>query len=94
MVVLPLVRLAKPVILATLMTVPPDCVRLATVPPVRLAVPVAETVRLPRMALAVKFPEVTLERPVTLANPPVRFVVPQDEMVPIVPAVMLAVAPD
>ena len=66
---------------------PPETVTTLAEPPVRLEVPVAETVRLPRMALAVKFPEVTLERPVTVADPPVRFVVPQDEMVPIVPAV-------
>ena len=65
-VVFPPVRLAKPVILATLTTVPPDCVRLAAVPPVRLAVP-DDTATAPNVALAVNVPAVTFDRPVTVA---------------------------
>ena len=72
-VVFPLDRLAKPVMLATLMTVPPDCVRLPTLPPVRFAVP-KETVTFPKIALAVNVPSVTFDRPVTVAVPPVRVV--------------------
>ena len=65
-VVFPPVRLANPVILATLTTVPPDCVRLAAVPPVRLAVP-DDTATAPNVALAVNVPAVTFDRPVTVA---------------------------
>ena len=72
-VVFPLDRLAKPVILATLMTAPPDCVRLPTLPPVRSAVP-EETTTFPKIALAVNVPAVTFDRPVTVAVPPVRVV--------------------
>ena len=73
-VVLPPVKSAKPVTLATLMTVPSDCVRFATVPPVRLTVP--DTTRACREALAVKWPKVlTVVVPPTIA-PELKTVIP------------------
>ena len=63
-VVVPFDRLAKPVILATLVTVPPDCVRLEAVPPVRFAVP-AETFTAARVEFAVNVPAVIFDKPVT-----------------------------
>ena len=73
-VVFPPVKSAKPVTLATLMTVPSDCVRLATVPPVRLVVP--DTTRACRDALAVRLPKLlTVVVPPTIA-PELKMVIP------------------
>ena len=78
MAVVPPVRLAKPMIFATLVTVPPDWVRLAAVPPVRFAFP-AFTTKACREALAVRLPEVltvvvppTIPPLLTVVFPPVR----------------------
>ena len=103
-VVFPPERVAKSVILATLVTVPPDWVRFATVPPVRLAVPV-EISTAPRVAFAVNVPAVIFDSPVTVAPfrlvmlleaieanvPPVAFRLPALVVAPIVPAEILAV---
>ena len=103
-VVFPPLRFAKPVMLATLVTVPPDWVRFATVPPVRLAVPV-EISTAPRVAFALNVPAVIFDSPVTVAPfrlvmlleaieakvPPVAFRLPALVVAPIVPAEILAV---
>ena len=103
-VVFPPERVAKSVILATLVTVPPDWVRFATVPPVRLAVPV-EISTAPRVAFAVNVPAVIFDSPVTVAPfrlvmlleaieanvPPVAFRLPALVVAPIVPPEILAV---
>ena len=58
---------------ASLLKIPAEITTLA-VPPVRLAVPLDPTVRLPKVILAVIAPAVTFDRPVTV--PPVKLVVP------------------
>ncbi len=93
-------------ILAALRSVPETSVTLA-VPAVRLAFAPVATVTLPRVALAVKVPAVTFERPVTMADPPVSLVMlleaieanvppeavklPALVVIPIVPAEIVAV---
>ena len=94
-VVVPPERLAKPVILAALLTDPPVCVRFDAVPPVRLAVPPL-TVMPASVAFDVSVPAVSVVVPVTV--PPVRFVVPLEPIEARVPPVMfkapaLVVAP-
>lgn len=73
MVAMPPEMLAKPVILATLVNVPPDSVRLATVPPVRFASPLY-TFRAPTEALAIRLPLLRVVFP--LMVPPVILAVP------------------
>ena len=58
---------------AALLKIPAVFTTLA-VPPVRLAVPPAPTVRLPKVIFAVIVPAVTFDRPMTV--PPVKLVVP------------------
>ena len=93
--VVPPERLAKPVILDTLATDPPVCVRFDTVPPVRLAVPLL-TVMPASVAFDVSVPAVTVVAPFTV--PPVSLVVPVEPIEARVPPVMfkapaLVVAP-
>ena len=106
MMVVPPDRLVKPVMLATLVTVPPDWVRFKTLPLVRIADP-EETATAPNVALAVNVPFVMFESPVTVTAPPDRLVVllvaieanvpaeairlPEMIVAPTVPPVMLAV---
>ena len=106
MMVVPPDRLVKPVMLATLVTVPPDWVRFKTLPLVRFADP-EETATAPNVALAVNVPFVIFESPVTVTAPPDRLVVlleaieanvpaeairlPAMIVAPTVPPVMLAV---
>ena len=59
---------------APLIRVPPETVNTLADPSVRSAVAPVATVTFPSVALAVKVPAVTFERPVTLADPPVRLV--------------------
>ena len=93
--VVPPERLAKPVILAALLTDPPVCVRFDTVPPVKFAVPPL-TDRLASVAFDESVPVVTVVVPVTV--PPVSIVVPVEPIEARVPPVMfkapaLVVAP-
>ena len=104
MLATPPVSTFSEVILAALSSVPATSVTLAE-PAVRLAFAPVATVTLPRVALAVKVPAVTFERPVTVAPfrlvmlleaieakvPPVAFRLPALVVAPIVPAEILAV---
>ena len=93
-VVVPFDRLANPVILATLVTVPPDCVRLVAVPPVRVAVP-EETTRSLSEAFAIRLP-VLLTVVVPLTIPPLLIaVVPPVRLAkPVILATLVTVPPD
>ena len=93
MVVVPLDRFAKPVILATLVTVPPAWVRFAAVPPVRFAFP-ALTTRALREAFAVRLP-VLLTVVVPLIIPPLLMVVlpPVRLANPVILATLVTVPP-
>ena len=70
----------------------PAVVTSFAVPPVKVAVALEPTVRLPSVALAVNVPPVTFDRPVTF--PPVRLVVPLEVTVFRLPPVRINVADD
>ena len=97
MLVVPVVTLTEPAETVTfprsiaVIRVPADETLPVRLPPVRLAVPLPPTVRSFRIALAVKVLPVTFDRPVTLAVPPVMFVMPAVRIEPISPSVILAV---
>ena len=93
MLATPPVRTFSEVILAVLSRVPVTSVTLAE-PALKLAFAPVATVTLPSVALELKVPPVTFERPVTVAVPPVMVVEPAVRIDPMVPAEMLAVAPD
>ena len=70
----------------------PDVVTTFAVPPVKVAVALEPTVRLPRVALAINVPPVTFDRPVTF--PAVRVVVPLEMTVFRLPPDKINVADD
>ena len=92
--VVPPVRLAKPVILATLVTVPPDCVRFVAVPPVRFALP-AVTTKACREAFAVRLPVLlTVVVPPTIPPLLMAVVPPLRLAKPVILATLVTVPPD
>ena len=89
-VVLPPVRQAF-VMLPAFCKSPPDCVRLATVPPVMLAVPVTRD-RLLRAPPDVRLPAVTVVMPPTRPPPPLIVVLPPVRLtLPVMLAVLVTV---
>ena len=93
-VVVPPERLAKPVILAELMTVPPDWVRFEILPPGRLAVP-DETTRALREAFAVRLPVLlTVVLPATIPLFMIAVFPPERLAKPVILATLITVPPD
>ena len=94
MAVVPPLRLANPMMVATLVTLPPDCVRLAADPPIRFALPALTTRELSE-AFAVRLPVLmTVVVPPTI--PPFLIVVlpPERLAKPVILATLTTVPPD